>query len=229
MSLTTAPASTAPAPTAAVPNAVAPTVTVPVAVPSTGGDRVAAPPSGDVDNLPTYISFGLAYVLGHGSAALSKGDSPLLDLPGWLPMTLLGAGLAVGTVLATRAALRAQRAATDPDEVLSSKLLGAAWVTGFAALFLVITGLASTVGDPDVQNLLWPTGSGFVVGLIYVAEGSVRRNLLHYVLGTWLALTSAAALLLGDPAFYWVLTLAGGGAYALAALLERRRRAPASR
>ncbi|MEV1026150.1 ABC transporter permease [Streptomyces sp. NPDC050264] len=178
---------------------------------------------GEVDNRSTYVSFGLAYVLGHGSAALSKGDTPVLDLPGWLPMTLLGAGLAVGTVLATRAALRAQNTATDPGEILSGKLLGAAWVTAFAALFLTITGLAAAIDHPAVQTLLWPTGSGLIVGLIYVAEGAARRNPLHYGLGTWLALTSTGALLLGDPAFYWVLTLAGGGAYALAALLERRR------
>ncbi|MFE1798461.1 ABC transporter permease [Streptomyces sp. NPDC059517] len=177
----------------------------------------------DVDNRATYISFGLAYLLGHGSAAVSKGATPLLDLPGWLPMALLGAGLAVGTVTATAAALRAQRAATEPDDVLSGKLLGAAWVTAFAALFLAITGLTATLDLPDVQSLLWPTGSGFVVGLLYIAEGAQRRNLLHYGLGTWLALTSAGALLLGSPGLYWVLTLAGGGAYALAAILERRR------
>ncbi|MFD0309600.1 ABC transporter permease [Streptomyces sp. NPDC127119] len=181
------------------------------------------PGPGDVDNRATYISFGLAYLLGHGSAAVSKGATPLLDLPGWLPMALLGAGLAVGTVTATAAALRAQRAAAEPDDVLSGKLLGAAWVTAFAALFLAITGLTATLDLPDVQSLLWPTGSGFVVGLLYIAEGAQRRNLLHYGLGTWLALTSAAALLLGSPGLYWVLTLAGGGAYALAAILERRR------
>ncbi|MEB3959142.1 ABC transporter permease [Streptomyces kunmingensis] len=194
-------------------------------MPSDAGPDTACTPS-EVDSRSTYVSFGLAYVLGHGSAALSKGDTPLLDLPGWLPMTLLGAGLATGTVLATRAALRAQSTATDPDEILSGKLLGAAWITGFAALFLAITGLAAAVDTPDVQTLLWPTGSGLIVGLIYVAEGAARRNPLHYALGTWLALTSTGALLLGDPAFYWVLTLAGGGAYALAALLERRRLAP---
>ncbi|MGW6221836.1 ABC transporter permease [Streptomyces olivaceus] len=180
-------------------------------------------PSADVANLATYVSFGLACVLGHGSAALSRGDAPLLDLPGWLPMALLGAGLVAGTVLATLAALRAQRATTDPAAVRTGQLLGALWVTAFAALFLLITGLAAAVDNPDLQTLLWPTGSGFVVGLIYVAEGATRRNTLHYALGTWLALVSAAALLLGDPAFYWVLTLAGGGAYALAALLEHRR------
>ncbi|WLQ68643.1 MULTISPECIES: ABC transporter permease [Streptomyces] len=179
--------------------------------------------TGDVDNLGTYVSFGLAYLLGHGSAALSQGDAPVLDLPGWLPMTLLGAGLAAGTVQATRAALRTQRTTTDPDAVRTAQLLGALWVTAFAALFLAITGLSATVDHPDIQTLLWPTGSGFVVGLIYVAEGAVRRNLLHYALGTWLALTSTTALFLGNPGFYWVLTLAGGGAYALATVLERRR------
>ncbi|GAA0654328.1 hypothetical protein GCM10009548_20720 [Streptomyces malaysiensis subsp. malaysiensis] len=179
---------------------------------------------GDVDNSAVYVSFGLAYLFGHGSAALSKGTSPLLDLPGWLPMALLGVGLAVGTVQATLAALRAQRGATGPD-VLSGKLLGASWIAGFTALFLAITGLASAVDTPDLQDMLWPTGSGIVVGLLYLAEGAVRRNLLHYTLGVWLALTSAAALFLGTPGLYWVLTIAGGGAYAIATVLERRRHA----
>lgn len=182
----------------------------------------------EVDNRSAYACFGLAYVLGHGSAAVSRGDNPLLDLPGWLPMTLLGIGLAAGTVQATRAALRAQRGATGP-EALTGQLLGAAWVSAFAALFLTITGLAAAIDHPDIQTLLWPTGSAFVVGLLYIAEGAARRNPLHYGLGTWLALTSTAALLLGNPAFYWVLTLAGGGAYVLAALLERRRLGLATR
>jgi len=198
-----------------------------MSIASTGTPTTNRPAStrllGDVDNRATYISFGLAYLVGHGSAAVSEGDTPLLDLPGWLPMTLLGAGLAVGTVQATVAAIRAQRAAAKPDDVLSGQLLGAAWVTAFAALFLAITGLTSTLDMPDVQSLLWPTGSGFVVGLLYIAEGAQRRNLLHYTLGTWLALTSTAALLLGAPGLYWVLTIAGGGAYAIAAVLERRR------
>ncbi|MFD0416639.1 ABC transporter permease [Streptomyces sp. NPDC127108] len=196
---------------------------VAAAIAPAGQSAPERPATGDVANLGTYICFGLAYVLGHGSAALSKGDNPVLDLPGWLPMTLLGGGLALGTIQATRAALRAQRASTDPDSVRTGQLLGAAWVTAFAALFLAITGLSATLDHPDIRTLLWPTGSGFVVGLMYVAEGAARRNLLHYTLGTWLALTSTAALLMGNPNFYWVLTIAGGGAYTLATLLEHRR------
>lgn len=206
---TIAPAANTPVPTPAAPFAPEPSATT--------------HPTGEVDNRATYVSFGLAYVLGHGSAALSQGDAPVLHLPGWLPMTLLGIGLAAGTVSATIAAGRAQRAATRPDDILSGKLLGAAWATAFAALFLAITGLSNSLDLPDLQSMLWPTGSGLIVGLLYLAEGSARRNLLHYSLGTWLALTSTAALLLGTPGLYWVLTLAGGGAYALAAVLEGHR------
>jgi len=178
--------------------------------------------TGEVDNRATYVSFGLAYVLGHGAAALTKGADPLVALPGWLPMTLLGLGLAAGTYYSTRAALRAQRGAAKP-EVLSGQLLGASWVTGFAALFLAITGLASTVDVDDLQTVLWPTGSGLVVGLLYLGEGAARRNVLHYCLGTWLALVSTAALFLDSTGPFWVLTVAGGGGYAVSALLERRR------
>ncbi|WP_437518573.1 ABC transporter permease [Sorangium sp. So ce1099] len=181
-----------------------------------------AHPSGEVDNRATYISFGLAYVLGHGAAAVSKGASPLLTLPSWLPMMLLGAGLAVGTVYATIAAARAQRGASKSD-ALSGKLVGASWVSAFTALFLAITGLAYTLDMPDLQPMLWPTGSGLIVGLIYVSEGAVHRNLLHYGLGTWLALISTAALFLGTPGLFWVLAIAGGGGYAVATVLEPRR------
>ncbi|MFF7206382.1 ABC transporter permease [Streptomyces sp. NPDC008141] len=179
-------------------------------------------PANEVDNRAAYVSFGLAYLLGHGAAAVSHGDDPLLDLPGWLPTTLLGIGLVTGVTQATVAALRAQRGAPGPD-VLSGKLLGAAWVAAFTALFLAITGLASAVDMPDLQTVLWPAGSGLVVGLLYLAEGAARRNLLHYGLGVWLALISSAALFLGTPGLYGVLALAVGGAYALAAVLERRR------
>ncbi|WNV85783.1 ABC transporter permease [Umezawaea sp. Da 62-37] len=182
----------------------------------------AAIRAGVVDNRATYISFGLAYVLGHGAAALSKGADPLVALPGWLPMTLLGIGLAAGSVHSTIAAMGAQRGASKSD-ALSGTLLGISWAGGFAALFLAITGLTSIVDVPDLQTILWPTGSGLVVGLLYLGEGAVRRNVLHYCLGTWLALTSSAALFLHTSALFGVLAVAGGGGYAVAALLERKR------
>jgi AcrR family transcriptional regulator len=108
-------------------------------------------------------------------------------------------------------------------DILSGKLLGLSWISAFAALFLAITGLAAELGRPDLQTMLWPTWSGFLVGVLYLGEGAVRRNVLHYGLGTWLALTSTAALSLGIPSPFWVLAIAGGGGFAVAVVLERRR------
>jgi hypothetical protein len=191
------------------------TLPAPAAVrPATGG--------GDVDSRAAYAGFGLAYVLGHGASAVSLGPDPLIALPAWLPMGLLGAGLVAGTVLAALAAGRAQRGA-GRREALSGKLLGLSWISGFAALFLAITGLAAELDRPDLQTMLWPTLAGFLVGVLYLGEGAARRNVLHYSLGTWLALTSAAALFFGIPGLFWVLAIAGGGGFALAAVLESRR------
>ncbi|GAA0628133.1 hypothetical protein GCM10010174_54930 [Kutzneria viridogrisea] len=181
--------------------------------------------TGEVDNRGAYTSFALAYVLGHGATVISQGTDPLLVLPDWLPMTLLGAGLAAGTVFAILAAARAQRGADKPT-MLSGNLLGLSWLSGIAALFLAITGLTAMVNMPTLQTILWPTGSGLVFGLLYLGEGAARRNLLHYSLGTWLVLVSAFALFLGTPGLFWMLAIAGGGGYAVAAVLEHRRLAP---
>ncbi|MEV7227201.1 ABC transporter permease [Polymorphospora sp. NPDC051019] len=191
---------------------------VPTVVAGTTSHRL----TGQIDNRFAYASFALAYLVGHGAAALSQGTDPLVNLPGWLPMTLLATGIVAGSVAATVAATRAQRGAPEA-EALSGKLLGIAWVTGFTALFLAITGLANTLDMPELQTVLWPTGSAFVVGLIYLAEGAARRNVLHYTLGSWLALISTASLFLGTPGPFWILAIAGGGAYAIAAVLETRR------
>ena len=96
----------------------------------------------EIDNRAAYAGFGLAYVLGHGAAAVSYGPDPLLPLPGWLPTTLLVGGLVAGTAGAIVASTRAQRGAA-PDDVTSGRLLGAAWATAFVALFLAITGLTT--------------------------------------------------------------------------------------
>jgi hypothetical protein len=64
-----------------------------------------------------------------------------------------------------------------------------------------------------------------VVGLIYLAEGAMRRNTLHYGLGTWLIMVATTALFLSGPGFFLLLAVAGGGGYIVAAVLERRRQA----
>lgn len=182
---------------------------------------VTAPP-GEVDSRAAYTGFMLAYVFGHGTAALSKGDDPVVALPAWVPLVLLAAGLVPALTLAVRAGVRAQRGASESRR-LAEKLLGTAWFTGFTALFLAITGLATARDEPVLQDVLWPAGSVLLVGLINIAEGAVRRNTLHYALGSWLALVGGAALFFDTAGVYATVAILGGGAYAVAAALERKR------
>lgn len=176
--------------------------------------------STEVDNRAAYLGFAFGYVFGHGSALLSRSGAVLM--PSWLPIALLATGLVAGTVFAMAASLRAQQAASEARR-RAEKLVGTAWVTGFAALALMITALSTVFDKPELQTVLWPAGSTIVVGLIYIAEGAVRGNSLHYNLGTWLMLVAAATLFVPGAGFFGVLAVLGGGAYLVAAMLERRR------
>lgn len=76
-----------------------------------------------------------------------------------------------------------------------------------------------------VETLLWPAGSGLVIGLCYLAGGAATRDVLQYALGSWLALVTGASLLLDTPSTYAVLAVLGSAGYLTAAVLEPRRRA----
>ncbi|MDJ0392438.1 ABC transporter permease [Rhodococcus sp. G-MC3] len=213
-------------PTASLPTASLPTGTLTAASFHQAEVATKIPP-GWADNRIAYLGFAAAYLLGHGGTALTVGSTPLIDAPTWIPMILLGAGLLLGTVAATVAATRSQRGLTA-HEALPGKLLGLAWITGFLGLFLAITGLSAATGDAGLQTLLWPSGSGLIVGLIYVAEGAMRRDTLHYVLGTFLVVVATAVLLLPTTALtVGTLAVSGGTAYITAAILDQRRRARA--
>ncbi|GLY52381.1 ABC transporter permease [Lentzea sp. NBRC 102530] len=182
--------------------------------------RATTVASAEVDNRVAYLGFAFAYVFGHGAALLSKSGAVLM--PSWLPIALLATGLIAGTAFAMSSSLRAQKAATEARR-RAEKLVGTAWITGFAALALAVTGLSTVFDQPELQTVLWPAGSTIVVGLIYIAEGAIRGNALHHNLGTWLMLVAAATLFVPGAGFFGVLAVLGGGAYLVAALLERRR------
>ncbi|MFJ5991940.1 ABC transporter permease [Lentzea sp. NPDC092896] len=182
--------------------------------------RTATVASTEVDNRAAYLGFAFAYVFGHGAALLSKSGAVMM--PSWLPIALLATGLLAGTVFAMTASLRAQRAASEARR-RAEKLVGMAWITGFTALALAVTGVSTVFDKPELQTVLWPAGSTIVVGLIYIAEGAIRGNALHYNLGTWLMLVAAATLFIPGAGFFGTLAVLGGGAYLVAAFLEPRR------
>ncbi|MCX4904385.1 ABC transporter permease [Streptomyces sp. NBC_00878] len=179
-----------------------------------------------LNNRLSYLSFGFAWLIGHGVNAMTHGDDPVLDLPSAVPAALLVVGLVAAVAVTSVVTARALRGVQGP-QALVGNLLAASWPIGFGALFLVITALSEALDEQEVHTLMWPTASGLVVGLLYLAGGAAYHDRLQYTLGSWLALTSSAALFLDGANLYWALALAGGGSYFVAAALEPRRRADA--
>ncbi|WP_067541496.1 ABC transporter permease [Nocardia crassostreae] len=176
-----------------------------------------------LNNQLSYLSFGLTWLLGYAVFALAHGDDPRLPLPSAVPIVLLAGGLLTAVTITVVISTRAQRGARGHAAVIGN-LLSGSWLVGFAALFLIITALSTALDEPLVHTLLWPTGAGLVVGLLYLTGGVAHRDVLQYTLGAWLAVTSSAALFLDGANLYWMLASAGGGAYLAAAALEPRRR-----
>ena len=169
-----------------------------------------------MSNRPSYVTFGLALLIGYGAFALSSGEDPLLPMPSAVPTVLLLIGLLTALSITGVATAKARRG----HGAMIGNMLAAAWFVGFGALFLVITALSEALRDQQVHTLLWPSGSGLVIGLIYLAGGIADRDVVQYGLGAWLAVTSPAALFLQGTNMYSALAIAGGGAYLVAAIVE---------
>lgn len=179
------------------------------------------------DNRMPYLSWGLAWLVGYGTFGLAEGPRPFIAMPAALPGIVLVAGLVIAAAVTVRRIVIDSRGQVG-DAKLTGTLLGGTWIIGFTALFLLITGLAASTGNPLVETLLWPAGSGLVIGLCYLAGGAATRDVLQYALGAWLALVTGASLLLDTPSTYAVLAFLGAGGYLTAAALEPRRRASAA-
>lgn len=130
------------------------------------------------DNRASYLGWGLAYLLGWGAFAVSAGDDPVLDLPSALPAVLLVVGLLSASAVTAVGIGRYAKQVTGPAAV-AGQLIGAGWAIGFTALFLLITATAGDLGVHRVETLLWPAGSGLVVGMMYLMGGVVERDTLQ--------------------------------------------------
>lgn len=184
-------------------------------------EQARAARSFDVDARLLYVAWGLAWLVGYAAFALSGGGSG--DSPPALPSAVLFLGVLVALTVTAVHTTRRQRGLAGPS-VVTGSLYGIAWPIAFVALSLLVYSVGAALEDARVHAVLWPAGTGLVVGLLYLMGGALWRDRTQYALGTWVALTSCAAPFLGLPGQYWVMALAGGGGFLAAAAVEDRRR-----
>ena len=102
-----------------------------------------------LNNRPSYVSFGLAWLVGYGAFALAYGDDPILPTPSAVPAVLLLGGFLTAVTITVVITAKAQRGARG-DEAVIGNLLAASWLVG--ALFLIITALSTALQEQHVTH-----------------------------------------------------------------------------
>jgi hypothetical protein len=103
----------------------------------------------------------------------------------------------------------------------SGALYGWAWFISFAAMSMVLGGLARAGANPEVMALASNSLSCLVVGIMYLAGGAMWQESRLYVLGVWILIVAGAATIVGLPGLYLVMAAAGGGGFLLMTLVEQ--------
>lgn len=191
-------------------------------------DRARAAAAIEPDVRLLYGVWGAAWLVGFALLYGARAPDPPVVVPVALAQVTFAACIA-GAVVVTGSHLARRFAGVRGVSSSTGGMYGGAWLLGFGTLTAIMAGTARAGVDDAVLGLLWSTGSGLLVGVLYVAGGALWQDRAQFGLGAWILVTSAAGALAGTPAVYLVMSLAGGGGFLLAAAwFAVRARRPAA-
>ncbi|MDF2848856.1 MAG: hypothetical protein K0R97_2838 [Oerskovia sp.] len=183
------------------------------------------------DGRVLYGVWGLAWLLGYTTLYVSSLRSPATatleigarDVVGqpepWAVLAFTF--LVVGAVAITIVHIMTRVSGVRGASARSGALYGWAWFISFAAMSMVLGGLARAGANPEVMSLASNSLSCLVVGIMYLAGGAMWQETRLYVLGVWILLVAGAATIVGLPGLYLVMAVAGGGGFLLMAFVEQ--------
>jgi hypothetical protein len=167
--------------------------------------------------------WAVAWIVGWGAAWLAHAPHP--RIPGRLGVAVPAVFMLVAVVASIGYGIRVSAGISGPSR-RSGTMYGWAWTLGFVCLTIVNTSLARQGLPPDLVTLLWAGTALLLVGVMHLAGGALFRNTVLYAIGVWTMLAAAVAVMVGVPGSFLVLSLAGGGGYAVLTaytLIYRRR------
>lgn len=166
-----------------------------------------------------YGAWGLAWLAGYGTLWFTSrnGGAP----PTWAFVVFAACLAAAGVVTAIHIARRT--GGVRGASATTGTMYGLTWPVAFLATGIML-GALSRAGLTGEQMALVSNGFAvLVVGALYMAGGAMYRDRAWFVLGAWITLVVAVGTLLGVPALFLVMSLAGGGVMLVAALVQHLR------
>ncbi|MFD2472628.1 hypothetical protein [Amycolatopsis silviterrae] len=165
-----------------------------------------------------FAVWAFTWLVGWGLVYLSDDQTAAL-LPGWAAGIVVAVLMVGAIVYSAWHGSKGGRGIRGPSRRIGA-MYGWTWMISFAGMFLIdIHFTRALPPGSDLVPLLWSGTSLLLTGALYLAGGTLWQDLRQYFLGGWIIACSGASVLAGVPGNFLVLSLAGGGGFAVAALV----------
>jgi hypothetical protein len=167
--------------------------------------------------------WGFAWLIGFTVHFLRFGPDGrvFVNLPGWLPLTvLIGLMIAAG-IFAGIAGARAGRWVSGTSS-RQGALYGITWSIGFSCLATVLGRVSDLLPDPEL-NLLWAGVMVGLIGVLHMAGGALYDDRNLFALGAFVSVVNVVGVLVGPGWHALILAVAGGGGMLVSGALARAK------
>ncbi|MET7960240.1 transporter [Micromonospora zamorensis] len=177
----------------------------------------------DPDARLLYWPWGVAWLVGFGLFFLrfSPGDSALVRLPDWLPLTVLFALLLAAGVIQAVVSTRAYGQVIG-DSAQRGRWYGCTWALGSVSIYAGLGRISEHLPD-DLAGLVWSATAVGLTGALHMAGGAIWLDRDLFRLGVWISVINLAGVIAGPGWHALVIAVAGGGGILVAGAIARRR------
>ena len=163
-------------------------------------------------------ALGVAWLAGFGIfyfASGTSGGGRTPEVPVWVAVVVIAVVNAVALMAGVGQTIRRSRGIEGRSWDAMRMYLWA-WPLAYAGVYAADAGLQYQGLPERLAPLLWPGSAAGVTGVMFLAGGLFFRDKIHYSLGAWLLITTAASMFAGVPGNFAVLALAGGAGFLIA-------------
>lgn len=170
-----------------------------------------------------YWPWGVAWFLGFALYFLRFGPDGrvFVNMPSWLPLTVLLTLIFVAGILSGINGARAGRQVSGPTSE-QGLMYGITWSVAFAGMAIVLSQVSNTL-PPAQSNLLWAGAMVALTGALHMVGGAVFRDRTLFALGLWTSIINVVGVVFGSGWHSLIVAVGGGGGMFLFGYLSYRR------
>lgn len=164
--------------------------------------------------------WGLAWLIGFGVFFLRFGpdEHVYVDMPEFVPLTVLLGLIAVAGITTGVVGARASRQVSGPS-TRQGIMYGTTWSAAFIGMG-VLLGRVSEVLPAPQANLLWAGAMVALTGALHMAGGALWNDRVLYVLGLSISAVNIVGIIIGPGWHALIVAVCGGGGMLVAGLVS---------